>query len=169
MKRGFSLIETLVVIAMFAIVAAVVSQSTAVSLRGSKKSDASAKTRENLSSAIGVIERRLRGASEITTVCDGVTPTQSVQLTNQDGVTNTISCNPDTSCTSGSNTYVLLDSDKLTSTDDICITKCDFVCTQPSTNLPPTIEITIQGQSKDATGIEDTSVEVKTSVTLRAY
>lgn len=170
MKSGFSLIETLVVIAMFAIIAMVVSHSTTTSLVGSRKSDASTKVRENLSIALSVIERQLRSAKEITSACTGVSST-SISYIDEYGNPSTFNCNPSSSCSSGTNTYVSSGSAsvRLTSPETICITACSFTCTPSGSNLPPTVTISIEGRSKDTTGVEDTSVRLETGVSLRAY
>jgi len=169
-KKGFSLIETLVVIALFAIIATVVSRSTTVSLLGSRKSDASTKVRENLNIAVGVIERQLRSAQKITSACDG-SSLNFIDYTDQYGQSTNFTCNPNPDCSSGTNTYVSSGSTstRITSPDTICITACQFSCSIPGDNLPPSVSVAIEGRSKDVSGVEDTSVRLETGVSLRAY
>lgn len=170
MKNGFSLIETLVVVAVFAIVATVVSKATAVSLLGGRKSDASTKVLENLSLAMGVIERQLRNAVAITSACTGL-PTTSIDYIDADGneVRPGFSCNPSNTCTSSTNTYVSSGSARLTNPETVCITDCEFICLRSGVNLPPTVTIAIEGRSKEVSGIEDATVRLETDVSLRAY
>lgn len=170
MRKGFSLIETLVVIAVFAIIATVVARATSVSLLGSRKSDASTKVRENLSLAMAVIERQLRNASEITSACVGATST-SIDYVDAFGNTTGFACNPGATCASGTNTYISSGSAavRLTNPEAVCITDCEFVCSRSGANLPPTVTIAIEGMSKDAAGIEDATVRLETGVSLRAY
>lgn len=169
-KRAFSFVETLVVIGMFAIISVIVSRATAVTLVGSRKSDASSLVRENLSFAVSVIERHLRSAREITSSCTGATAS-SINYLDQNGNPASFLCNPDVACSSTTNTYVASGSalSRLTNPDKICITSCQFVCTSPAAGMPPTIRISIEGKSKEASGVEDTSVRLETGVSLRAY
>jgi len=175
-RRGFSLIETLVVIGVFAVIATVVARATTVSLLGTRKSDASAKVRENLNLAMGVIERQLRSARAITSPppCDG-TPYNSISYIDQYGDPSSFTCNPNPTCSSGTNTYVASGSAsvRLTNPESICITDCEFTCSPPvppdPPNLPPTVQIVIEGTSKETSGIEDTAVRLETGVSLRAY
>lgn len=166
MKKGFSLIETLVVVALFAFIGIVVSQSTAVSLTGSRKAEASTRVRENLNSALGVIERQLRSAKSISSCTN-----TRVDFINEDGASSTISCNPSSNCTSTTQTYVYLNSStfRLTNTDSVCLTECQFTCTQASANVPYSVNVVLEGRSKNEIGVEDTTIRTGTSVNLRAY
>lgn len=173
MRKGFSLIETLVVVGLFAVIGIIVSQSTATSLQGSRKADASSKVRENLSQAINVMERQIRSAKAVVspTVCSaGGTSATAINYTDQYGQPGSFSCNISTDCPTDAISYVASGSAslRLTSSDTLCITACQFTCTKPTVG-PPTIDIMLQGKSKEATGVEDTTVTVKTSVNLRAY
>lgn len=174
MKKGFSLIETLVVVGLFALVGIIVSQSTATSLTGSRKADASIKVRENLNQALSVMERQIRSAQSITSTCAaGGTTSENISYVDQSGNSAGFSCNPNPNCTTTSTTAVsstsAVSTDRITSTDTLCITACQFVCTRVNSNLPPTVDIILEGRSKEATGVEDTAIRVQTSVNLRAY
>lgn len=65
MKKGYSVIEILVVIGVFAVLAVVATQSVSLSLRSSKKSDSTMVVRNELDYAAGSIERNLQFAGEI--------------------------------------------------------------------------------------------------------
>lgn len=170
MTRGFSLIETLVVVALFAVIAAVVAQATAVSLTGSRKADAAGKVRENISYAVNVVERQLRSARRVSSACSPSGETgQTVLFTNEDGASATVGC------TTGPSSYVYFSPPApattmvLTNRQTVSITNCTFVCTEGSGNLPPKIDITIEGTSRETEGAEAGIVQVQTSVNLRAY
>lgn len=169
-RSGFSLIETLVVVSVFAIVSLIVSRATAVSLVGSRKSDASTQVRENLSLAVSVLERHLRSAREITSNCTG-TPGSFISYIDENGSAAGFYCNPSTSCTSSTNTYVASGSAlaRITNPDKVCITHCQFICAATGVGTPPGVRISIEGRSKEASGIEDTSIRLETGVSLRAY
>lgn len=172
MKKGFSLIETLVVVGLFALIGIVVSQSTAITLTGSRKADASAKVRENLTQTMGLIERQLRSARSITSACNN-SSRQSISYTDADGTPASFSCNPNSTCHSSSSTYVSstspVSTNRVTSTDTLCITSCQFICRPNASGTPPSIDVILEGKSKEATGVEDTSIRVQTKINLRAY
>lgn len=161
-KMGFSLIEMLVVVTLFALIGALVSQSTVVSLVSSRKSDASAKVRENLNYAYGVLERKLRGAQSVPT-CNGTTQS-SINFLDEDGVQSSLSCGLGNSITLTTPSGSM----NLTS-QDVNIPVCEFTCSQPNTNLPPQIRVRISGRSAQITGVEDTTVTLDTSINLRVY
>ena len=58
--KGMSLLEILIVVAVFSILGVIVTRSVLLTLRGSKKSESQVKVRENVSFSLGVIERQLR-------------------------------------------------------------------------------------------------------------
>lgn len=64
-RKGFSLIEMLIVVGVFSILAVIVTQTLAASLRGSKKSENLGKVRENVEYALNYIERTLRSANKL--------------------------------------------------------------------------------------------------------
>lgn len=169
MKKGFSLIETLVVVALFSVIGIVVSQSTAISLTGSRKADASTLVRENLNNAASVMERHLRSARSVT--CSTTPPETSISYKDENGNDSTFSCNVSPNCNSGTNTYVSSGSAsvRLTSSQEVCITACEFRCNPSTGALPPNIQIYLQGRSKNISGVEDTTIDIRTSVTVRAY
>lgn len=176
MKKGFSLIEILVVIALFAMIGVVVSQSTAVSLQGTRKADASSKVRENLNQALGVMERQIRAAKRIESACSvSGSESSTITYTDQDGVSGRVfNCVNTGACSASPNSYIASSSGmatlvNITSPSTVCITECKFVCTQPANGTPPTVDISITGESKDVRGVENTIIKVQTSVNLRTY
>lgn len=166
--RGFSLIETLVVIGVFSIIAIVISQSVSSTLVGSKKSDATATVRGELNYATSYIERHLRSAKSIPPASCTGSGSDTISYIDDSGQNASFSCRVDSSCSPSGVSYVASGADRLTSSQTVCITSCQFKCTQIS-KQPPTIEISLQGKNKGGSGAEDSVVDVKTSVTLRAY
>src|SRR4030043_751743 len=63
---GYSIIEILIVIGIFAIFSVVVTQSVILSLRGTKKSGSVVTVKEDLEYAASTIERVLQNATSIT-------------------------------------------------------------------------------------------------------
>src|SRR3989304_2065390 len=64
-NSGFSMIEILVVILVFATLAVLATDSLLLSLRGSRKSESTVSVRENLNYALSIIERQLHNAESV--------------------------------------------------------------------------------------------------------
>lgn len=157
-KKGFSLIEILVVLTVFALVAVLSFQSIFLSLRGARKSDASVKVRETMDFAIGTIERHLRNADSITSPCNSSTLSTIAYLdANRQPAT--------FSCTGG---YVASGSAQLTTTG-ITISPCNFVCTTSSTGLPSVVTVNMTGTDTGTSGAEGAKVTISTKIYLRNY
>lgn len=162
MKKGYTLIEILVVVTVFAAISLITSQTIILTLRGTKKAESISKVRSNLDNAVGAMERQLRGAKSIVSACTG-TPAQSIIFIDQNNNQVTFSCigvnnnNQPASIASGSATLT---------TSDITISACSFTCTGASGSNPPSILINVTGN--DLTG-QNSSVPVVTQVTLRNF
>ncbi|KKQ73426.1 MAG: hypothetical protein US95_C0056G0009 [Candidatus Woesebacteria bacterium GW2011_GWB1_38_5] len=65
MKRGYSVVEILVVVGIFAVMAVIATQSVSLSLKSSKKSDSTMLVRNELDYTAGSIERNFQFASAI--------------------------------------------------------------------------------------------------------
>src|SRR6266404_3077009 len=92
-NEGFSLIELLVVVIVFAIIGVVASETIILTLRGTSKADATTKVRNNLDFAVGAMERQIRGAQKIdsSTTCNN-TAQNSLAIVDQDDNKVTFSC-----------------------------------------------------------------------------
>lgn len=165
-SKGFSLIEMLVVVAIFASVALILSQSTVFSLRGAKKSDTSSRVRDNLSFAMTVMDRHLRNAQSLPSCV--ATPQTSLNYIDADGNPSAFYCvneGPNGYIASGSSAL----SDRITS-DQVSVTACSFVCDATGVGLPPQIKISLTGEDRLAAGTEEKSpITLETQVNLRTY
>lgn len=160
--RGYTLIEILVVIAVFGFISIVASQTIISTLRGTKKADSIARVRQNLDYAMGVMERQIRSAKAITSTCNG-SVSDNISFTDQYGNAVTFSCvgvNP-----YGDPSSIASSSASLTGTD-ITISACSFVCTPSSQATPPSVMVGIT--AADTTN-QGTKISVTTQVTLRTY
>jgi len=165
-NSGFSLIEMLVVLFVFAILAIVMTQTLALSLRGSRKSESSSNTRENVQYALNVIDRVLRNARSLT--CPSSTPTNRIDYTDEYGNSAYFQC------ISGTDSYIASNSatQRLTS-DKIKISNCAtvFSCKDgKSINIPDSLDISITAtDATNGTGAEGSSVSLSTKILLRNY
>jgi prepilin-type N-terminal cleavage/methylation domain-containing protein len=152
---GFTLIEMLMVLFIFAIVGVLVTQSLVLSLRGSKKSESLGVVRENVDYAMNVMERRLRSADSLDCSVPNV-----LTFTDSDG-TFTFSC---------SGGAILIDVDRLTS-DEISI-DCGlgiFSNCIEGGDTPDSIEINITAMAVDGVGAEGAQYSSSTKILLRNY
>lgn len=157
-NSGLSLIEILVVITVFSILAILATRGVLLTLRGSRKSDALTGVRENVGYSFAVMERNLRNAQTI----DCTTPTR-VDYTDQNDTAGFFSCED-----VGANGYVSSSSARLTS-DQVNVTSCSFTCAAATAGVPPSIDIDISAQDVNAQGAEGGQVTIQTRINLRTY
>lgn len=157
-NNGFSLIEILVVISIFAVIGILSTRALFQTLRSARKSDSLVRVRENVNYALGIIERQVRNAESIN--CTSVTP-QNLPYVSGDGVSTFFNC------TIGAGGRIASGSAVLTS-NDITITGCTFTCTQ-AVNNPPSVNISITAEDNTSTGPEKGSVTSQTEILLRNY
>lgn len=162
---GFSLVEILVVIVIFAVLGLLVTRSITLTLQGSQKSTSLVSARENLDYSLGVIERQLRNANSIT--CLNSSPTTEIYYFDQNDVLAYFQCvnpgNDNSSIASGSGSV----STHLTN-NNIKVLSCSFSCIN-STSGPSQVDIDISLQSVNSTGILGSVVSASTQVFLRNY
>lgn len=168
--QGFSLLEILVVVTIFAILGILVTQSVILTLQGSKKSESLVHARENLDYSLSIIERQIRGASSITSQCSTPpatpSPATEIDYLDQDGVQSSFTC-----VDTGSNDSYIASgsaSTRLTS-DAVKITECSFTCTASSGSNPPVVAINLTVQDASASVTQKSSVSASTQIYLRTY
>ena len=156
---GYSLLEVLVVLVIFSLLAVISSTAILFALRGARKSDASARVRESVDFAIATIERQLRNASSITSCDAGM-----ISFNDRDFGPSTFSC-----VEIGEDTgHVASGSARLTA-DGVIVTACDFTCTDAQGSSPPSVNVTISAKDRNTTGAEGATFSVSTQVVLRTY
>lgn len=158
-KSGFSLIETLIVLSVFSIVALIIAQSVAQLLKGTAKADIESDVRSNVEIAAGVVVRHLRNATRITSTCDG-TATTTVSYLSDRGDAGSFSCN-------GASNYLASGSARLTS-QSVNVTFCQFVCNPATPTQPASVDLTLTATS-NKTDSELTPVTLSQKVYLRVY
>lgn len=162
-SKGFSLIEMLVVLTVFAILAIITSQTLILTLRGAKKAETSVTVRNNLDFAISTIERQIHNASEIQLAdCDG-SEVQILRFKDKDNFDNSFSC-----IDVGSDGYIASGSARLTS-EDVEVTKCSFVCQPELGSAPQSVTVEIEATDKKNSGAQSSRFSTSTTINLRAY
>lgn len=161
LTRGFTLIEMMVVISVFSIVAVLVGNMVGHSMKGVRKSESSLKVRAELENAVSIVERSLRGAKANSVTCYP----KKVILTDQDDQEVTFSC-------SGSSPNIILNKGVDNIIDNIIgsnikLDGCNFNCSGLDNGV---IFFTLSGSSSvSSSGVESDSVSVSARVVLRNY
>lgn len=160
--QGMSLLEIIVVVAIFAILGIITTRAVILTLSGSKKSETQVKVRENLDFAMGVIERQIRNADAVSQCPNS--NSSILNYTDQNGITTSFSCIN----LGGSDPYVASGSARLTSSE-VAVTTCKFTC-QPGNSInPPSVSVSIELKSKMGVGVQATSISSTTQIFLRNY
>lgn len=152
-NKGFSIIELLVVISIFAVVGILSTAAVSLTLKSSRKSESLIKVRENVNYSLSVLERQIRNAQSIDCATSDST---KLSYVSSEGITSDFSC-----ISTGTDNYIASSSSRLTSTD-ISITSCAFSCTQETVNNPPVIKVSISAEDAVTSG---TSSAEKGSIT----
>src|SRR3989344_955379 len=154
---GFSLVEMLIVVLVFSIVSILVTQSIAISIRNSKKSESVGKVKENVEYAMNVVERSLRGARKFRN-CIGI-PTNRLDYTDEFGMSAYFSCQ---------NYYIASGSARLTSSD-VRITNCPemFTCFEKEGKVPYSVNVSVEAEFSNLRGVEGAKYQAMTKILLR--
>jgi prepilin-type N-terminal cleavage/methylation domain-containing protein len=155
-EKGFSLLEMMVVLSVFALLAMIASQALILTLRGGKKSTNVTKVRESVDFALAVIERQLHNASEVTPCPNS--DTDYLEYLDERGEIAFFSCEEG---------FVASSSARITS-EGVEVTKCSIECFQPESGLPY-VEVNLSARESDSQGVESARVTSSTRVNLRIY
>lgn len=178
-SKGFSLIETLVAIALFAVIATISTQVFATVLRNSRKSQSIGEVRENVDYAINTMERLLRNATDLD--CSA-SSTKKLVYIDEYNTPAYFEC-----LDNGSGNYYIASGSAATiptpvpvrlTSEDVSVTNCNiapdmFFCTEDiiSDGIPPdSVKIVVKAQDSDYEGTEEGAVVTsQTQVNLRVY
>lgn len=169
--RGFSLIEMLVVIAVFTIIIVIATQTLLFGLKNGRKSDSVGNVSESLNYAMDVMQRVLRSAQDVN--CLGSTGS-TLNFTSEYGISSSFTCLTDGAsgfhyiASSSASTTV-----NLTSVQKIDVTNCTTVftsiCSAAVPPVPPEVDITLTGKDVSTSGGEGSIITQKSRVFLRNY
>lgn len=161
-RQGISLIEILVVVAIFAILGIIITRSIFLTLQGSKKSATLVNVRENVDHAMGIIERNLRNANSISE-CPNSDPAV-INYIDQNGKSSSFSCKD----LDLSDSYIASGSARLTS-NTIKLVGCSFTCVPGTSANPPSVIVNIEAQDAVVVGAQGGDVTTTTQIFLRNY
>lgn len=167
LKLGFSLIEVMVVLTIFSILAVISTQAILTTLTATGKAQSATRIRNDVDYALSSIERNLHNASEIS-VCP-VSDSNVLEYVDDFGTTTRFSCinvgegqTGDSYIASGSAMI------RLTS-QNTKIVQCSFACEPSTANTPVSVTVNISATDARKTGIESASFTTSTQILLRNY
>lgn len=163
LQSGMSLLEILVVIAIFSVLGIITTRAVLLTIGGSKKSESLVRVRENLNNAMSVIERQLRNADSVVDCADE--DRVVIEYVDQQGNTSSFSCTG----LGSEEAYISSASARLTSSS-IRMTYCNFHCTPGSAVNPASVDVSFN--AVDAKGVGTTSesrVSISNQILLRNY
>ena len=159
--KGFSLLEILVVITVFSMLAILTTQAVILTLKGSKKSESLTKVRGNIDYALATIERNIRNADSIVECSDS--NTDIISYHDENGVLTSFSCDSDSD-----GGYIASASGRLTSSE-IDVTSCSFVCEDVVGETNPAVTVSISAQDAVLNALEGGEITISTKIFLRTY
>ncbi len=158
-KKGFTLVEVVVVVGLFAVVGIITTQSLVRILGNTSNSNSTARARENVEHALSTIERSIRNANSIS--CPVGTPNR-VNYVSQTNADEYIACN-----SLGGQTSIIQNGAPLTSSE-INLTACSLVCVPAGSDPPNGVEIVLEASDNEA-AYDSAPVRLQTTIFLRSY
>ena len=158
-EKGFSLLEILIVITIFAGLGLLTTRAVFLTLRSSQKASSEISIRRSLDYSLAVIERHLRGADSIV-ACPNPDPRLIEYLDEAGAVVNF-------SCQDSSDGGYLASASARLSNREVDITSCSFTCNPGSGSAPPTVTLFLEAQKADVSGIGGANVTMSTQIQLR--
>lgn len=157
--EGFSLIEVLIVVVIFAVIGVLMSQTIILTLQTTKKADTTTRVRQNVDFALASIDRQLHSAVSINSTCNGSALTR-LDYTDVNGAPSFYLCNP------GVSGYIASGSAQLTNAT-IAVTSCSFICNKASG--PASVVVNLTASDANAKGTQNATVSAQTTIYLRTY
>lgn len=155
---GFSIIELLIVISVFSILAIVSTQIVIISLRNSGKGKAVVNVRENTSFVLSLMERRLRSAKGI----DCTSTNILLKYIDENGIQSSYAC------IGGINGHLEENGVAITNTSEIiidCTSAPPFVF---SCTTNPFVEVSLSVRDAVGTGVESVQTQVSSKIFIRS-
>lgn len=156
-SSGYSLIELLVVIVIFAILAVVGTQIVTVSVRNSNKSESLTEVRENVDYIFNVVSRELQNAQSIDIPNSTVT---LLQYYDADGAVSTISC---------ASSQIRVNGVRITGTDVQITCTNIFAWEDKTATTPYSVTMTLTASDPANTGVEGSSITTSRRIVVRSF
>ena len=164
--KGYTLLEVMVATAVIGVLAVVATNLFFSVSRGGNKVSVTAEVNQNGEVALGTLERLIRNAYSVASVCTGVAA-NSLTVVDRYGRNIVFSCE-----NVGQDTgYIASNSARLTS-ENVAVSACSFTCNPDSDGFKPAIidiDFSLRQASSNAITGETEAQTFSTSVSLRNY
>lgn len=167
-RKGFTLVELLVVMTILITVGGVIISILFISFRGSSKAAVVTTVKQNGNFALSQMVKSIRYAKSLEvpapSMCTGSTNSPTLTITSlSDNGQITYSCPTDMNDPITSNSASLID------TSAVAVTYCSFTCTQSSVSEPPrvTIQFTLTSKSQGGVLEGQSTIPFQSSVIMR--
>ncbi len=159
LKRGFSLIELIVVIGLLSLLILAISSTMLMSIISSNRIRTTTKVKQAGGYAIGQIQSMVRSSKSIT-LCDGATPT--ISFVGQDGGTTNILTEDD-----GTNLRIASNSGVYLTPSNMETSAFSITC-EPNETEPSLIKFAFDLQdTRSVSGTQNPTLHFETSVSIR--
>lgn len=175
MKKGYSVIEILVVVGVFAVLGVIATQAISLTLKSSKKNDSMVLVKQDLDNAAGNIERLLQTASTVIVGGDCTTPfaTPSVGFRDSTGLRKDIACfdSPPHNWKGTVDSRIVISSGETIryfnrfTPNAVQLSYCNFSCY--TKDLKTYVDFTATASARGVTGIEGASFETSRKIIVR--
>jgi len=161
-QNAFTLVETMVVLSVFSVLAVLVTFIIITSLRTTKKSENLYRIRAEMDAAMEVMERNLRNAKQISGVCGTYAGQTQLNYIDQYGNASSFTC---------SGGSVASGSSQLLSSTEILLSVCTFDIEISCANepVPDSVTIKLTGSTAQSSGFDAGNVSMENKILLRNY
>lgn len=160
-QNGFTLVELIIAIGVFAVISISIATILINTLRGANKTNTLAGLRQNGNTLLTQMTRDIRSAValQLPATCDA-TPQSTIQITTIDNVQKSYVC--------ANNNIVDANNVSLLDASIVTTTSCTFSCSEvPGENPVATIDFTLQNATGGKMAERSGLVEFKSSVIMR--
>jgi len=174
MKKGYTLIEIMIVTSIFAVLALLVSGVILQSVRNTQKSESLSNVRAELDNVVLVMERHLRNSDNMVGIGNTGDILSGIQYTDTTGVEARFVCMDDVGLgivkvASQSTEPNWNDTSFDLTSDKVNVLNCNFSVEVGTYDIPDKVEVTIEAEAAGITGVESGEVKIETILNLRNY
>jgi len=160
-KTGFSLIEIMVAMGIFAVIMAIATNIIATSVRNSAKSEGLNQVRQDVDNMISIVERNLKNSRSIY-LCNPDYGGGYVVYLDEANDPRSFICEYNSP-----NGYLLTWDSTLLNSDSTVLQACQITCEPPDPNDTKTVTLELTAQSRNESGSSQANYSIRHDILLR--